>query len=121
MAIRASIMGLVALVGASLLFTPLPAFAAPIVDRCRDGTAPAGWLRPGGYCEIAGDLNQHSGSSPGGSGGGCAGDTSQDLVSTVTGHRLHLTTHCDGSYDGVYGNGVRMHSPTPIFPASHGA
>lgn len=31
-----------------------PAFAH---DRCKDGTAPAGWKRPGGYCQISADLH----------------------------------------------------------------
>lgn len=30
-----------------------PAFAK---DSCKDGTAPAGWKRPGGYCDISRDL-----------------------------------------------------------------
>lgn len=42
----------------ALLAMTAPAFAA---DPCKDGTAPAGWLRDGGYCSVANDTNQHSG------------------------------------------------------------
>jgi hypothetical protein len=49
------------LLAAAVLFTPAPAAAfftpATYSNPCLDGTAPEGWLRPGGYCEIAGYLD----------------------------------------------------------------
>ncbi len=106
MAFRALIMvlslvaGIVSLSGSTVL-------ASPHIDPCVSKTAPKGWLRPGGYCEIAADLHQYP--TPGG-GSVCAGDNAQDLM-TRAGQRLHLVTHCDGSYDGTYENGRTFHHP----------
>lgn len=64
MAIKTHITSIVAVTSALLAFTPMAAFA---VDRCRDGTAPAGWKRPGGYCEISANMR---GAMPFGHSGG---------------------------------------------------
>lgn len=68
---------LIAAAVAALLVTPAveaspvaPTFAAH--DPCLDGTAPTGWLREGGYCDISHNLNPFGKFSVGGGGSsGC--------------------------------------------------
>ena len=40
----------------ALVLVAAPAFAS---DPCKDGTAPAGWLRDGGYCSVVADNKGH--------------------------------------------------------------
>jgi hypothetical protein len=70
MAIRALITALFLLAG-SFVTVPSVSLAASPADLCLSGHAPAGWLRPGGYCDIAADLNLHSGIEQGGGGASC--------------------------------------------------
>ena len=44
----------IAAIVASTLLASAPAFAAGghVPAACKDGTAPEGWLRAGGYCEL---------------------------------------------------------------------
>ncbi|HXE39920.1 MAG TPA: hypothetical protein VN639_15755 [Azonexus sp.] len=79
MAIRALIIGALALASLPFAASTAPASATSVVDLCAIGHVPAGWKRPGGYCDIAADTNQHNISAGGGGfsgssggGGGCA-------------------------------------------------
>lgn len=66
------------LVGVAVIALASPALASASSDPCLNGTAPHGWLREGGYCDIAHNLRSalpftHDG---GGAGGGIGGPNS---------------------------------------------
>lgn len=101
MATKNYIITLAAVIGA-LSVTSIPAFAAPH-DPCLDGTAPAGWKRPGGYCEISSD--RHSALPYGHDGGGGASQrtfTPRFFSSNsggYSGNGYTLQGHSDGTID----------------------
>lgn len=65
----------------------LPAIAAGPA-ACLNGTAPAGWLRPGGYCEVVANMA----STTGGNNGGGKGCRSGGVFGTV----CYYTTTANG-------------------------
>lgn len=104
MAIRALITALSLAAGLVSPVAVEPAFAAAQIDLCISGHAPAGWKRPGGYCEIAADLNQHSGISSGPGAGGCVGRATAYgfgcFVHTFAGYDVYRVDNAQNSPNG---------------------